>query len=139
MPAETACQGEIQSLIGRQKFLVDDRDPAKLRECYTADFVLTMRFNGAEPRIVRGRDAVISEIVAGWARAEVEGRAAQVHFVGPATITLTAPGRARARSMCLYIDSASGQIAGWGDYTDDVVHKEDGWRLQARSLVATFH
>jgi hypothetical protein len=137
VPDRPAHAAEIQSLLVRQKFLVDGRDPASLPECYTADFVLSMSFNGAKPTVVRGRDAVISEIVAGWARAEAEGRAAHVHFLGPAEITPTAPGRARARSMCLYVDSASGRIAGWGDYTDDVVRGADGWRLAARTLVAT--
>jgi hypothetical protein len=57
---------EIQSVLVRQKLVVDVRDKDALRECYTEDIELSTSFDGSVPTVTTGVDAVVAEIVAGW-------------------------------------------------------------------------
>lgn len=129
---------EVQSVLVRQKLCSDARDTEALRSCYTEDIELTTTFNQAAPKVTAGLDAVMAEIVAGWAQADRGERPDVVHFVGPAEITPMAGDRVRARSNCLYVNATSGQIVGWGLYTDELTYAAKTWKLAARNLVATF-
>jgi hypothetical protein len=130
---------EIQSLIVAQKMCVDRRDAAGLREVYAPDFHLSVSFHGQPPTVTRGRDEVIAMMSAGWATLGQDGRPpAHLHFLAPAAIRPDGDRSARAHHTELYIDLVTGATVGWGQYDDEVVLTEAGWRLSRREVQAHF-
>jgi NAD(P)-dependent dehydrogenase (short-subunit alcohol dehydrogenase family) len=129
---------EIQSLLVRQKVLVDARDLASLQGCYTADVTQVVRSSGASEQRLSGRETLLRSMADGWARADESGRPPTVHFVGPASVDVDGPGQATATSMCLYLSSADGRTVGWGHYVDTMRRERGRWRIAARALSATF-
>lgn len=130
---------EIQSLIVAQKVCVDRRDAAGLRDVYAPDFYLSVSFNEEPPTVTRGRDEVIAMMSGGWTTLGQDGRPpAHLHFLAPAAIRLDGNRGATAHHMELYIDLVTGATVGWGQYDDEVVLTEAGWRLSRRDVQAHF-
>lgn len=131
----------VRAQLGRQKWAVDTRDEAALYDIYAEDGELVLNTGGphgtSEVSRVRGRDRIISFMVAGWARtAESWWPGSMVHHIGTQIIEPTDEGTIRCRSYATYVHIESGatEVHGYGKY-DDIWKPEDAtWRLASRNM-----
>ena len=143
MPPRMSPAEQVLAQLGRQKWAVDARDADALRGLYTADSEQVIYHGGPDGRTevsrLRGRDEIIANIIAGWARtAGTWYPGATIHLIGSHVIDPLDDGRLRCRSYAAHLglDRAGVPLLNsYGAY-DDIWALDDGqWRLAVRETV----
>lgn len=131
---------EISALLVRQRLVGDMQDEAKTRDCWAREGRLTVRVNGAEPKLAAGLEEVMAFARNAWVTDDHGPRdAPHIHFGGPPDITPIGEGRALAKTTCLFIGpSPDGMVVhGYGRYEDEVIVEDGAWKLLHRKVEIT--
>lgn len=131
---------EVRAQLGSQKWAVDTRDAAALDGIYASDCELVLHNGGPEGSTevarLRGCDAIIAFMVAGWERTAADWYpGSMVHHVGTPVIEPADGGRISCRSYATYIhlrESGSTEVRGYGKYFDSWALEDGTWRLASR-------
>jgi hypothetical protein len=134
---------QVLTQLARQKWAVDDRDADALYPLYTADSAQVIYQQGPDGRKEiarqRGREEVIANMTAGWARSAATWYpGSMIHSLGSCLAEPAGEGRFRCRSYAtiLAIDpSGVPVLKGYCGY-DDIWALDNGeWRLAYRETV----
>ena len=120
-PDDIVAIGQVLALYGHAA----DGDPARLDEVFTADAVFDGRATGG--RLRRGLDEIRA-----FFTDEPDHHPPAHHTTN--CFVYEEDGTVRALSKWLAVDPASGGLR-CGDYRDELVRTEDGWRVRTRVVV----
>lgn len=131
MTATAADKEAARNLIARQKFCTDDDDFAGVAACWARDGRLELHVNGAPPKVVEGRDTILSFRKNGGTR---NGHS-HVHLITTLQIIDREDGGLGAESYCAYLSTGGDfQVQGYGRYSDILAFEEDAWRILSRTV-----
>jgi hypothetical protein len=142
-PVRLSPAEQVLAQLGRQKWAVDARDADALRGLYTAGSEQVIYHGGPQGRTevsrLHGRDEIIANITAGWARtAGTWYPGATIHLIGSHVIDPLEDGRLRCRCYAAYLglDRAGvPALQSYAAYDDIWAPDEGGWRLAVRETI----
>jgi hypothetical protein len=134
---------QVLAQLARQKWAVDTRDAELLYGLYTADSEQVIYRGGPQgPQEIsrlRGRDEIVGNITAGWARSAATWYpGAMIHQIGSCLAESAGEGRIRCRSYASFLgldEAVTPVLKGYGSYDDLFVLDDGQWRLARRENV----
>jgi len=134
MKVTAADREAARNLIARQKFCIDDDEVAGVAQCWASNARLELHVNGAPPRVIEGRDTILSFRTSGGTR---NGHP-HIHLITTLEIIDREDGGLGAESYCAYLSTAGDfQVLGYGRYSDILAFEDGAWRLQSRTVKIT--
>ena len=124
-------RGEVENLMNRWCWAMDERDADALKEIYTADARLTSELPDREPTTIDGRDAILAYLAEVWGRVPQNG---VKHVFTTYDIEPEVDGDVRLRSYFISYRLVEGRpaVSSLGHQTALARRDGDGWRIAER-------
>jgi ketosteroid isomerase-like protein len=126
-----SARGELENALHRWCWAMDERDLDEVRDCWTADAILTSELPGREPTETTGRDAILERLQAAWGRSPLSG---VKHVVTTVHVERETADEARVRTYVVSLRLVDGRpaLSSVGRHQDELTRQDGVWRIRRR-------